>query len=187
MGGLVVYSLAKATRHRYYDSDSGQYLSSDPIGMAGGLRPQAYVTNPLEWVDPLGLAECPKGPNNESFLRSPATIRFSQDSVDGKFGNDQSINGLAAHLRADPNYISQVEPIRLVRFRDLPDNVQAKLGGQNVNPYSVFTIDKRRLLASRMAEVSVNSRWATQGEIEQFATLRRFSTTNGGGLPRIRK
>ncbi len=26
--------------------------------MAGGLRPQAYVHNPLEWVDPLGLAGC---------------------------------------------------------------------------------------------------------------------------------
>ncbi|MDP2571933.1 RHS repeat-associated core domain-containing protein [Vibrio penaeicida] len=43
-------------RHRYYDTDSGQYLSSDPIGFAGGLRPQAYVHNPMDWVDPLGLA-----------------------------------------------------------------------------------------------------------------------------------
>ncbi|MDS1861403.1 RHS repeat-associated core domain-containing protein [Vibrio vulnificus] len=42
--------------NRYYDADSGQYLSPDPIGFAGGLRPQAYVFNPLEWVDPLGLA-----------------------------------------------------------------------------------------------------------------------------------
>ncbi|WP_237666827.1 MULTISPECIES: RHS repeat domain-containing protein [unclassified Vibrio] len=42
--------------NRYYDADSGQYLSPDPIGMAGGLRPQAYVHNPMEWVDPLGLA-----------------------------------------------------------------------------------------------------------------------------------
>ncbi|MCE0824635.1 hypothetical protein LVQ78_01045 [Buttiauxella sp. A2-C2_NF] len=33
----------------------GQYISSDPIGFAGGLRPQGYVHNPLEWVDPLGL------------------------------------------------------------------------------------------------------------------------------------
>ncbi|WP_347366249.1 RHS repeat domain-containing protein [Vibrio vulnificus] len=40
--------------NRYYDADSGQYLSPDPIGFAGGLRPQAYVFNPLEWVDPLG-------------------------------------------------------------------------------------------------------------------------------------
>jgi len=42
--------------NRYYDADSGQYLSPDPIGFAGGLRPQAYVFNPLEWVDPLGLS-----------------------------------------------------------------------------------------------------------------------------------
>ena len=45
-------------RHRYYDTDSGQYLSSDPIGFAGGLRPQAYVHNPMDWVDPLGLTSC---------------------------------------------------------------------------------------------------------------------------------
>ncbi|WP_259462933.1 RHS repeat-associated core domain-containing protein, partial [Pectobacterium parmentieri] len=44
-------------RHRYYDAESGQYLSPDPIGLLGGIRPQAYVHNPLEWVDPLGLAE----------------------------------------------------------------------------------------------------------------------------------
>ncbi|MFP1729760.1 RHS repeat-associated core domain-containing protein, partial [Lonsdalea quercina] len=43
-------------RHRYYDADSGQYISPDPIGLAGGLRPQGYVHNPLEWVDPLGLS-----------------------------------------------------------------------------------------------------------------------------------
>ncbi|RYC37114.1 EndoU domain-containing protein [Pectobacterium zantedeschiae] len=44
-------------RHRYYDAESGQYLSPDPIGLAGGIRPQGYVHNPLEWVDPLGLAK----------------------------------------------------------------------------------------------------------------------------------
>ncbi|MEI7079074.1 HNH/ENDO VII family nuclease, partial [Pectobacterium versatile] len=27
----------------------------DPIGLLGGLRPQGYVHNPLEWVDPFGL------------------------------------------------------------------------------------------------------------------------------------
>ncbi|MBS9781624.1 MAG: RHS domain-containing protein [Gammaproteobacteria bacterium] len=50
-------------RHRYYDSDSCQYLSSDPIGLAGGIRPQSYVADPVNWIDPLGLAKegCPKG------------------------------------------------------------------------------------------------------------------------------
>ncbi|MBS9781626.1 MAG: HNH endonuclease [Gammaproteobacteria bacterium] len=44
-------------RYRYYDSDSCQYLSSDPIGLAGGIRPQSYVADPVNWVDPLGLLE----------------------------------------------------------------------------------------------------------------------------------
>jgi len=34
------------------------YLSPDPIGLAGGIRPNAYVHNPLTWIDPLGLAGC---------------------------------------------------------------------------------------------------------------------------------
>lgn len=45
-------------RHRYYDPDATQYLSPDPIGLAGGIRPQGYVADPNGWVDPLGLAGC---------------------------------------------------------------------------------------------------------------------------------
>jgi RHS repeat-associated protein len=44
--------------NRYYDPDSGQYLTIDPIGLAGGWRTQAYVHNPLHWYDLLGLAGC---------------------------------------------------------------------------------------------------------------------------------
>ncbi|MFM2479653.1 hypothetical protein [Celerinatantimonas sp. MCCC 1A17872] len=33
--------------NRYNDADNGQYLSSDPIGMQGGLR--AYLHNAMEW------------------------------------------------------------------------------------------------------------------------------------------
>src|SRR5690606_20967463 len=45
-------------RYRYYDPELGQYLSPDPIGLAGGIRPQGYVHNPLEWIDPFGLSKC---------------------------------------------------------------------------------------------------------------------------------
>jgi RHS repeat-associated protein len=49
--------------NRYYDPDSGQYLSTDPIGLEGGLRTHGYVHDPMQWVDPLGLAPvCPKKP-----------------------------------------------------------------------------------------------------------------------------
>ncbi|MEU5876585.1 RHS repeat-associated core domain-containing protein [Spirillospora sp. NPDC047279] len=46
--------------HRYYDPISAGYASGDPIGLAGGFNPHAYVANPLGWMDPLGLR--PKGP-----------------------------------------------------------------------------------------------------------------------------
>jgi RHS repeat-associated protein len=44
---------------RYYDSGLGEYISRDPIGLAGGLAPYAYVPDPLSWIDPLGLSQCP--------------------------------------------------------------------------------------------------------------------------------
>ncbi|MBP0583480.1 RHS domain-containing protein [Labrys sp. LIt4] len=43
-------------RFRYYDPLAGQYLSPDPIGLAGGERPQGYVEDPSGWVDPWGLS-----------------------------------------------------------------------------------------------------------------------------------
>jgi len=43
-------------RFRYYDPETAQYISPDPIGLAGGDRPYGYVHNPISWVDPLGLA-----------------------------------------------------------------------------------------------------------------------------------
>lgn len=42
--------------HRYYNPETGRYLSSDPIGLAGGLNTYGYVNGkPWEGVDVLGL------------------------------------------------------------------------------------------------------------------------------------
>ncbi len=43
-------------RFRYYDHESGQYISQDPIRLTGGLELYAYASDPLWWTDPLGLA-----------------------------------------------------------------------------------------------------------------------------------
>jgi RHS repeat-associated protein len=43
--------------HRYYDPDTGQYLSPDPIGLDGGLKTRVYVYDPPRWMDPSGLPD----------------------------------------------------------------------------------------------------------------------------------
>lgn len=48
-------------RYRYYDPEAGLYLSPDPLGLSGGMRPYAYCGDPLTFADPLGLAACGSG------------------------------------------------------------------------------------------------------------------------------
>lgn len=43
-------------RFRYFDPDVGRYLTPDPIGLAGGFNGFAYAPDPINYVDPLGLA-----------------------------------------------------------------------------------------------------------------------------------
>ena len=43
-------------RFRFYDSNTGSYLSQDPIGLAGNNPTlYAYVSEPNMWLDPFGL------------------------------------------------------------------------------------------------------------------------------------
>ncbi len=49
--GRVLYNY-----FRYYDPATGRYITSDPIGLRGGLNAFAYIrNNPLRYIDPFGL------------------------------------------------------------------------------------------------------------------------------------
>ncbi|MCR3681245.1 PAAR-like domain-containing protein [Citrobacter freundii] len=69
-------------RFRYYDCETGQYLTSDPTGLKGGINPYGYVNDPLKYIDPLGLAcVCPDKANR--LLDSGAskvTVRSRSDA-----------------------------------------------------------------------------------------------------------
>ena len=41
--------------HRYYDPETGRYLTHDPLGLSPAPDSLAYVANPTRQVDPLGL------------------------------------------------------------------------------------------------------------------------------------
>ena len=56
--------------HRYYDPRIGRYVTSDPIGLEGGLNTYAYVdNNPTGWIDFDGLSKTRGGGNNRSTPR----------------------------------------------------------------------------------------------------------------------
>jgi RHS repeat-associated protein len=84
-------------RFRYYDCETGQYISADPIGSKGGINLYAYVINPLQWLDPLGLKRKKRSKNSGgTFTDSNGTVRNS----DGTFASGESTsasNGRQAH------------------------------------------------------------------------------------------
>jgi RHS repeat-associated protein len=44
------------SRHRYYNPETGRYLTPNPLNLEGGLNPYRYAPNPTGWIDPLGVA-----------------------------------------------------------------------------------------------------------------------------------
>jgi RHS repeat-associated protein len=101
--------------HRYYDPGSGQYLSQDPIKLEGGLRTHGYVHDPLQWVDPTGLARCSGGGDKGGIIYLRRRVSDGEEyvgqAVPGRFGPRKGEH-IAKHPREEFEFfvLEEVKP-----------------------------------------------------------------------------
>lgn len=72
--------------NRYYDPRIGRYITSDPIGLAGGVNTYEYVgSNPLRFADTLGLTKWTGTIKSGMFLTAGAAIiKLKSECINGK-------------------------------------------------------------------------------------------------------
>jgi RHS repeat-associated protein len=71
-------------RFRYYDPSIGNYISQDPIGLAGGNPTlYGYVHDPNSWIDQLGL-ECGKKVKIGDEIAPNSKVRRIKEGTNGK-------------------------------------------------------------------------------------------------------
>jgi RHS repeat-associated protein len=104
--------------YRHYDPVAARYASSDPVGLLASTDPHSYVRNPVEFIDPLGLAPCalrpgghiindvaPHGVLSPGVNRAPGNLN---NATDGWVQSHHVIqdewatrNGIAGYARND--------------------------------------------------------------------------------------
>ncbi|EGK9461179.1 RHS repeat protein, partial [Escherichia coli] len=105
-------------RHRYYDPLQGRYITQDPIGLKGGWNFYQYPLNPVQYIDPFGLADMNF---YDEGLRRNVSLHAATDKINipGVFtigghgypgfitdesGNYETAEGLAKRIRVNPRY-----------------------------------------------------------------------------------
>jgi RHS repeat-associated protein len=124
-------------RFRYYDPECGRFISPDPSRLAGGWNPYLYARNPLNWIDPYGLATVFRGMKRDS---DGQPVVYSGPPT----GNGQNNAADSIGLRPEEAGMSSgADPSRLPENRRPPefDGTQRKKQGDA----GMFGIDEDAL------------------------------------------
>ena len=115
----------KYNRFRHYDSLTTQYVTTDPAGVLGGLRPYGYVHAPTVWVDPSGLY---------------GVYLFETTLNQCYVGKGEPLR-----MAASMNYRTKVPPSKIKRC--LYTNTDADAAKAGVNPKDYGALVENRLLS----------------------------------------
>lgn len=153
---------------RYYDPTTGRYITSDPIGLAGGINTYAYVGgNPLSWIDPYGLAGTivihSSGNGGSSMMSGHSWITFTPvggtTTTYGTWGNNPRGLGNGLHIN-----LSTGRTGNATRSAFIDDGAEAKLFAL-INQY----------------QAQGSSAWSLNQPCSGFAT-NAWNTATGGNL-----
>ncbi len=139
-------------RFRYYDPDCGRFVSQDPIGLLGGINNYQYASNPVGWIDALGLARV-KGitPNNEGTRTTIEGGRLEQSRVgySTKAGGSGITNDVVREL-----YESLSEEERS-RFHGYCGEAEAL--SKIADEYNVKTVEELRQILSGATSTTIRN------------------------------
>ncbi len=112
---------------RHYDPGAGRYTTPDPLGLLGGPNPYAYVHNPLQGFDPLGLADCKTA--RKTHEDTLARAAQGKRKLSGKYhGHLTPERELEIIKNADGVYLSDGQKGRLI-YHHGEDVVVVESGG----------------------------------------------------------
>lgn len=104
-------------RFRYYDPESIQYISQDPIRIKGGLALYSYATDPNVLFDPLGLMDCARATKQAK--------KISEEAAGGKIRRSPDYHGrldpdVEADILANPEkvFLSEGKNNRLIFYKE---------------------------------------------------------------------
>ena len=98
---------------RYYDPESGRYLTPDPIGLDGGFNLYSYVHDPLSWMDPWGWNKNSNGTVGDWVLyevSEPTTGKIAKAGI-GKAEDVMATTGKNRRAHTSGRTVKKRDPV----------------------------------------------------------------------------
>jgi RHS repeat-associated protein len=122
-------------RFRYYDPSAGRFTTADPLGLRAGLNAFTYAPNPLEWVDPFGLARFPDSLNGRRTPNQQGVIDIAQAEERRAVNEANASGGTCTPMATqDANALIQLANETGVPVRAKTNDITGAHGFGPVNP-----------------------------------------------------